>query len=127
MAVYWTANPSPLNLSTYYGGQSILSAESSRTAEFWNVRKLMEQTAQTNPSALDAATRFLSELDKAWSILRLYGTDHPAFRQSIEAAAAILNTPWHVSISPRGFAVEKSPVGADNLYDVSHRRPAEDG
>ena len=53
----------------------------------------------------DGVTKFLVELDNTWTMLRLYGTEHPAFRRSAEAAAAAVERPGRVQINPRGFAV----------------------
>lgn len=70
--------------------------------------------------AIDASTRFLVELDNTWSRLRVYGTEHPAFRRSAEAAAA-LDRPCRISINPRGFTVGKLPIDNPNLLTLARR------
>ena len=76
-------------------------------------------TATVSP-AVDASTRFLVELDNTWSMLRVYGTEHPAFRRSAEAAAA-LDRPCRISIDPRGFTVGKVPIDNPNLLPLARR------
>jgi hypothetical protein len=82
----------------------------------------MSSTAATAPTtAADGSTRFLVELDNTWTLLRVYGTEHPAFRRSAEAAAAAVEKPQRISISPRGFTVGKTPVANDNLRPFAQR------
>jgi hypothetical protein len=66
----------------------------------------MGQAAHPGDSAVDTSARFLGELDNLWSLLRVYGTEHPAFRRSAEAAAAAASRPVRVSLSPKGFTVD---------------------
>src|SRR5437868_13966729 len=63
----------------------------------------------------DGVTKFLVELDNTWTMLRLYGTEHPAFRRSAEAAAAAVERPGRVQINPRGFAVGKTRIDNNNI------------
>ena len=70
---------------------------------------------------VDPSTRFLVELDNAWTMLRLYGTEHPAFRRSVDAAAAAVEKPGRVSINPTGFVQGKTPVANANLRPLAHR------
>ena len=73
------------------------------------------------PAGSDASTKFLVELDNAWTMLRLYGTEHPAFRRSVDAAAAAVERPGRVSINPTGFVHGKTPVANANLKALAHR------
>jgi hypothetical protein len=73
--------------------------------------------AHLAPSSVPAAgggaastTKFLVELATTWTLLRLYGTEHPAFRRGAEAAANAIDRPARVSINPRGFT--PSPADA---------------
>ena len=63
----------------------------------------------------DAATRFLVELENVWTLLRLYGTDHPAFCRAAESAAAAVERPARVSINPRGFSPTSPGHAAETL------------
>src|SRR5436190_1537929 len=60
-------------------------------------------TQTTTPTSLTSTTKFLVELATTWTLLRLYGTEHPAFRRGAEAAAQAIDRPGRVSINPRGF------------------------
>jgi hypothetical protein len=73
------------------------------------------------PPGVDPSTRFLVELDNAWTMLRLYGTEHPAFRRSVDAAAASVEKPGRVSINPTGFVHGKKPVDNANLRPLAQR------
>jgi hypothetical protein len=74
------------------------------------------------PAADDASTRFLVELENAWTLLRLYGTEHPAFKRGAEAAAAAIERPARVSINPRGFSPSNPGVGVrDTLRVFAHK------
>ena len=70
----------------------------------------MRQAAVQSDSAVDTSARFLGELDNLWSLLRLYGTTHPAFRRGADAAAAAAKLPLRVSLSPKGFTVDKTTL-----------------
>jgi hypothetical protein len=73
------------------------------------------------PPGVAASTKFLVELDNAWTMLRLYGTEHPAFRRSVDAAAASVERPGRVSINPTGFVHGKKPVDHANLRPLAQR------
>ena len=77
----------------------------------------MSQATPT-PAADDASTRFLVELENAWTLLRLYGTEHPAFKRGAEAAAAAVDRPARVSINPRGFSPSNPGVGVRDTLRV---------
>jgi hypothetical protein len=81
----------------------------------------MTQSPPAPPSAVDGPTRFLVELENTWTLLRVYGTEHPAFRRSAEAAAGAIERPGRISISPRGFSVGAAPVANANLLPFSRR------
>jgi hypothetical protein len=79
-------------------------------------------TGAAGPSPLlDASSRFLAELDNSWSLLRVYGTDHPAFRRAAEAAAKAVDRTLGLTVHPRGFTVGKAPVPNDRLGGLSKR------
>ena len=78
----------------------------------------MSDSAQS--AAADAPTRFLVELDNTWTLLRVYGTEHPAFRRSAEAAAAV-DRPVRISVSPRGFSAGKTAITKDHLLPFANR------
>jgi hypothetical protein len=81
----------------------------------------MTRSPPAPPSAADGPTRFLVELENTWTLLRVYGTEHPAFRRGAEAAATAVERPGRVSINPRGFTVGSSPVANANLLPFSRR------
>ena len=81
----------------------------------------MSQTPPPNPPADDAPTRFLVELENAWTLLRVYGTEHPAFRRGAETAAASVERPGRVSISPKGFTTSKPGVSAETMRAFARR------
>jgi hypothetical protein len=81
----------------------------------------MGQAAQPGDSAVGISARFLGELDNLWSLLRVYGTEHPAFRRSAEAAAAAAPRPLRISLSPKGFTVDKTTLGDPILLAFSKR------
>src|SRR3954451_25241024 len=81
----------------------------------------MGQAAHPGDSAVDTSARFLGELDNLWSLLRVYGTEHPAFRRSAESAAAAASRPLRISLSPKGFTVEKGVLGDPILLAFSKR------
>jgi hypothetical protein len=81
----------------------------------------MAETAHPAASPVEASTRFLVEFDKTWSLCRLYGTDHPAFLQSADAAAACLGRPIQVSVSPTGFSVGKTAIPEEGLRGLAQR------
>jgi hypothetical protein len=70
---------------------------------------------------VDASTRFLVELDRAWSLYRLYGEAHPAFRHSAAAVAASADGKLQISISPKGFSVGRVRIGEDGLLALAQR------
>ena len=72
-------------------------------------------------AAVDASTHFLVELENAWTLLRLYGTEHPSFRRGAEAAATAIHRPARVSINPRGFSPSNPGVHADTLRVFAQR------
>ena len=80
----------------------------------------MTQPPPAPPSA-DGPIRFLVELENAWTLLRVYGTEHPAFRRSAEATAAAVDRPGRVAINPKGFAIGAAPVENANLFPFSKR------
>ena len=81
----------------------------------------MRQAAHTSDSAVDTSARFLGELDNLWSLLRLYGTTHPAFRRSAESTAAAASRPLRVSLSPKGFTVDKTTLDDPLLLAFSRK------
>src|SRR5687767_23313 len=81
----------------------------------------MAETAHPAASPVEASTRFLVEFDKTWSLCRLYGTDHPAFLHSADAAAACLGRPIQVSVSPTGFSVGKAVIAEEGLRGLAQR------
>ena len=88
----------------------------------------MAQPGQSAPApsaasaaAADAATHFLVELENVWTLLRLYGTEHPAFRRGAEAAAGAVDRSARVSINPRGFSPTK-PVPQNETLRVFAQR-----
>jgi hypothetical protein len=75
----------------------------------------------TTPAPAGAsAGRFLAELATAWSILRLYRRDLPAFRRCIEAAAQGLKQSFCVHILPQGF-LEGSQTVAESEAPLAER------
>jgi len=87
--------------------------------------KPVSQAAPTGAAGasplLDASNRFLAELDNSWSLLRVYGTDHPAFRRAAEAAAKAVDRTLGLTVHPRGFTVGRAPVPNDRLGGLSKR------
>jgi hypothetical protein len=98
-----------------------MGKSASTTATATAARAATPAPAHRSPAGADPATRFLVELDNAWTMLRLYGTEHPALRRSAEAAAAAIEKSGRVSIDPRGFSVGKKPVDNHNLTPLAHR------
>ena len=81
----------------------------------------MSQAAPPPAHAADASTQFLVELENTWTLLRLYGTEHPAFRRGAEAAAAAIDRPARVSINPRGFSPTKPGAPNETLRVFAQR------
>src|SRR5437870_12028665 len=81
----------------------------------------MGQAAQTSASAVDASARFLAELENLWTLLRLYGTEHPAFHRCAAAAASALTRQLRVSVSPKGFAAGKAVLDDPSLLTFAQR------
>ena len=76
---------------------------------------MSEATPTSAAAADDPSTRFLVELENAWTLLRLYGTEHPAFKRGAEVAAAAIERPSRVSINPRGFTPSNPGFAKDTL------------
>lgn len=72
-------------------------------------------------AAAEASTRFLVELENTWTLQRLYGTEHPAFRRGAESAAAAIDRPTRVAISPRGFSPVKAGAPNETLGVFAQR------
>src|SRR5688500_14854131 len=75
--------------------------------------------APTHASGPVAAgsTRFLVEFATAWTALRLYGAEHPAYQRAIASAAGVVDgAAVRVSIAPRWFA----PVPPDAPAELAH-------
>lgn len=81
----------------------------------------MEQPAPAPDPAVESSTRFLTELETLWSLLRLYGSAHPAFRRGADAAIAALSRPLRVSVSPKGFTVGKIMLEHATLAPFAQR------
>src|SRR5258705_7942979 len=81
----------------------------------------MGQAAQTTASAVDVSTRVLVEFETLWTLLRLYGIEHPAFKRGAGTAAAAVSQQIRVSVSPRGFTVGKTPLDDPALLTFSQR------
>ena len=81
----------------------------------------MGQSAQPTGTPADLSLRVLAEIENLWTLLRLYGTTHPAFKRGAANAAAALSQPVRVSISPRGFTVGKTALDDPTLATFSHR------
>jgi len=81
----------------------------------------MDQAAQTTVSEVEIATRFLVELHNVCSLFKLYGSEHPAFRQHAQTAASSLTRPLRISIAPDGFSTGQSPITHDNLMPLARR------
>src|SRR5688572_24722801 len=81
----------------------------------------MSQAAPPTAPAADASTRFLVELENAWTLLRLYGTEHPSFRRGADAAANEIDRPARVSINPRGFSPTKPGAPNETLKVFAQR------
>jgi hypothetical protein len=78
----------------------------------------MSEASPTSAAGDGSSTRFLVELENAWTLLRLYGTEHPAFKRGAEAAAAAIERPARVSINPRGFSPSNPGVGVRDTLRV---------
>ena len=81
----------------------------------------MSQAALPAAPAVDASTRFLVELENVWTLLRVYGTEHPAFLRGADAAAAAIDRPARVSINPRGFSPTRPDAPAETLRLFAQR------
>lgn len=84
-------------------------------------RALMSELAPISASPIDAASCVLGELAGACSALRLYGPEHPAFRQRAAAVVGSLPGPIEVAVSPAGFAVGDSPIANPDVFPLSKR------
>lgn len=73
----------------------------------------MGQVAESTISDASPSTAFLVELERAWALLRLYGEQHPAFRQRAELAAAAVSQPLRIGVGPKGFLVESATAEQD--------------
>jgi hypothetical protein len=81
----------------------------------------MGQAAQTTATAVDLSTRFLVELENLWTLLRLYGTEHPAFKRGAATASSTLAQPFRVSVSPKGFTLGKATIEEPAMLTFSQR------
>ena len=81
----------------------------------------MPQGAQTTAGAVDVSTRFLVELENLWTLLRLYGTQHPAFQRGAATASSALSQPVRASVSPKGLTVGKSTIEEPAMVTFSQR------
>jgi hypothetical protein len=81
----------------------------------------MGQAAQTTASAVDLSTRFLTELENLWTLLRLYGTEHPAFKRGAATASSTLTQSFRVSVSPKGLTLGKSTLDDPAMLTFSRR------
>lgn len=81
----------------------------------------MVQAAQTTASAVESSTRFLVEIENLWTLLRVYGTEHPAFRRGAAAASSTLTQPFSVSVSPKGFTLGKAVLDDAGMLTFSRR------
>jgi hypothetical protein len=69
----------------------------------------------------DSPARFLSELENLFSLLRVYGTEHPAFKRGVGTAATSLARQLRVSVSPRGFTLGKTLLADPTLLAFCQR------
>src|SRR5205809_5393582 len=81
----------------------------------------MGHAAPPTASPADPSARFLAELENLWTLLRVYGTEHPAFQRCASAAAGALTRQLRVSVSPEGLTVGKSVLNDATLRAFAHR------
>ena len=81
----------------------------------------MPQGAQTTAPAVDGSTRFLVELENLWTLLRLYGTEHPAFQRGAATASTALTQLVRASVNPKGLAVGKATLEEPAMLTFSQR------
>src|SRR5688500_3890501 len=76
------------------------------------------------PAAAPAPTRFLAELATAWTLLRLYGAEHPSYQRAVASAAlAVAGRGERASITPRGFSPSppETPTEQGQLAQLAKR------
>src|SRR5688500_13702192 len=78
-------------------------------------------SSSTSSPAVETAARFLVGVEKTWTICRLYGDAHPMFRQTSEATAAGVAGRFQVSVSPKGFSIDRAAVGDGVLLPLAQR------
>src|SRR5690242_900400 len=83
--------------------------------------QVVESTASSDASP---STAFLVELERAWALLRLYGEQHPAFRQRAELAAAAASQPLRIGVGPKGFLSDSANTAEDELQPLAKRLSA---
>ena len=82
----------------------------------------MGQVAESTISDASPSTAFLVELERAWALLRLYGEQHPAFRQRAELAAAAVSQPLRIGVGPKGFLTDSAATTTeDELQPLAKR------
>ena len=82
----------------------------------------MGQVAESTASSDASPSRaFLVELERAWALLRLYGDQHPAFRQRAGLAAAAASQPLRIGVGPKGFLSDSANTADDELQPLAKR------
>jgi hypothetical protein len=81
---------------------------------------MSQHATSTAPSTEASAGKFLAELATAWTILRLYSSDHPAFQKCVSGAAGNLKHTICVQIHPKGFLEAGHPT-ADSEAPLAER------